>query len=153
MVNGVAEIDGVTFHDLYEEYPDFYIDVEREKALLEGHDRIVWQHPLYWYSSPALLKQWFDVVLQYGWAYGPGGDALKGKTVKSVITTGSGPRSYDRKGHHRFSIDEFLRPFEQTAVLCGMVYEEPIVFFKALESEGDELAEAASTYHRWLSQK
>ena len=66
----------MTFHDLYEAYPDFHIDVEREKALLEEYPRIVWQHPFYWYSTPSLMKEWFDTVLQYGWAYGKGASAL-----------------------------------------------------------------------------
>ncbi|MGK0241291.1 MAG: glutathione-regulated potassium-efflux system ancillary protein KefG, partial [Candidatus Pelagisphaera sp.] len=88
LLEGVSSIDGVTVHDLYEMYPDFHIDVAKEKALLEAHDRIIWQFPFYWYSSPALLKEWFDVVLQYGWAFGLGGKALEGKTARVVTTTG-----------------------------------------------------------------
>ena len=71
----------ITFHDLYEHYPDFNIDMEAEQRLLTEHDVIVWQHPLYWYSAPALLKQWIDIVLDFGWAYGPGGTSLKGNML------------------------------------------------------------------------
>jgi len=46
----VDKMNGVTFNDLYEEYPDFNIDVAREKELLLGHDVIIWHHPLYMYS-------------------------------------------------------------------------------------------------------
>src|SRR6187402_1058580 len=69
------------FNDLYEAYPDFNVDVEREKDLLIKHDVIIWQHPFFWYSCPPLLKQWIDLVLELGWAYGPNGNALKGKII------------------------------------------------------------------------
>jgi len=69
-----------TIHDLYESYPDVDVDVVREQELLTEHDVIVCQHPLFWYSTPALVKQWFDLVLEHGWAYGSSGHALRGKT-------------------------------------------------------------------------
>ena len=59
-----STVQGITINDLYQSYPDFDIDVEREKDLLLSHDIIIWQHPLYWYSSPAILKQWQDLVLE-----------------------------------------------------------------------------------------
>lgn len=150
LVKGISDLDGVTFHDLYEAYPDFDIDVAREQRLLEEHDRIVWQHPFYWYSSPSLLKEWLDVVLKYGWAYGPDGKALIGKTVKSVITTGAGQDAYSCDGRHCFAMKDFLLPFQQTARLCGMTYEDPLVFYKTLASSEGDLVAAASTYHNWL---
>ena len=76
LIEGVRKLKNVTFNDLYEEYPDFQIDLKREQQLLLEHDRIIWHHPLYWYSVPALMKEWFDIVLEYGWAYGAGGNAL-----------------------------------------------------------------------------
>ena len=150
LVAAAREVEGVTVHDLYEEYPDFQIDIEREKALVEAHGRIVWQHPLYWYSTPALMKEWFDVVLEYGWAYGKGGDALHGKRVKSVITTGGGREAYCAAGHNRYPISDLLRPLEQTAILCGMTWLEPLVFFDALHLDAAALDAAADEYVRWL---
>lgn len=116
-----------TFHDLYEEYPNFDVNIEREQALLLEHDIIVWHHPIYWYSCPPLLKQWIDMVLTVGWAYGPGGTALKDKTLIQVITTGGPEAVYQHDGHNRYTIPEFLRPFEQTARLCKMPYLPPFV--------------------------
>src|SRR3569623_864064 len=75
MADAVSDLPGVTVHDLYAAYPDGRIDVAREQALLDAHDIVVFQHPLFWYSSPALLKEWQDKVITYGYAYGPGGDA------------------------------------------------------------------------------
>ncbi len=127
LAGSVPDIPGITFHDLYEKYPDFNIDTSREKQLILDNDIIVWQHPFYWYSSPPLLKQWIDLVLEFGWAYGPGGNALQGKLVFNAITAG-GPRSaYSREGYNRFTLPELLAPFDQTAVLCKMTYLPPFV--------------------------
>ena len=150
LIEAVKDVEGVTFHDLYEEYPDFQIDIAREQALMEAHGRIVWQHPFFWYSTPALMKEWFDVVLEYGWAYGHEGTALHGKRVKSVITTGGGEDAYCKKGHNRYPVTELLRPLEQTAVLCGMEWLEPLVFYNALHLDAAELRKAGERYRDWL---
>lgn len=117
----------ITFRDLYEIHPDFNIDIGREQALLEAHDIIVWHHPLYWYSAPPLLKQWIDMVLAFGWAYGPGGTALRGKSVFQVLTTGGTTQAYSKEGFHGWTIHEFLRPFERTVTLCGMHWLPPFI--------------------------
>ncbi|MDF2684641.1 MAG: ral stress protein [Brevibacillus sp.] len=53
----------VTVHLLYEAYPDEQIDVEKERQLLENHDRIVLQFPFYWYGAPYLLKKWLECFI------------------------------------------------------------------------------------------
>jgi glutathione-regulated potassium-efflux system ancillary protein KefG len=115
----------ITFHDLYEKYPNFNIDIEYEQKLLAEHQIIVWHHPFYWYSAPALIKQWIDMVLEFGWAYGPGGNNLKDKIIFNTITSG-GPREvYQTDGYNRYTVNEFLAPFNQTARLCHMIYLPP----------------------------
>ena len=125
LIDRMKNRDGITFHDLYERYPDFNIDVLIEKSLLDSHDIIVWHHPFYWYSCPPLLKQWIDVVLEYNWAYGPEGNALRGKKAITVMTAGGTREVYCSEGNNNYSVNEFLRPFEQTARLCGMEYLPP----------------------------
>jgi glutathione-regulated potassium-efflux system ancillary protein KefG len=133
------EIDGVTFRDLYELYPDFLIDVEEEQKLLKQHDVIVLQHPFYWYSAPSLLKEYLDLVLTYGWAYGEGGTALQGKSLLQAISAGGSEEIYCSQGRNRYTIRQLLAPFDQTAVLCGLRYLAPHVIHSA-----NELADAAS---------
>jgi glutathione-regulated potassium-efflux system ancillary protein KefG len=127
LLEAVRGLEGVTVHDLYEAYPDFAIDVPREQRLLVEHDVIVWQHPFYWYSSPALLKEWLDLVLEHGFAFGAEGRALEGKWALQAITTGGGEESYARDGSNGRTIAEFLAPFEQTARLCRMTWLPPFV--------------------------
>ena len=127
LIRDLQDLPGVTFHDLYEAYPEFDIDVGREQQLLLDHEVIVFQHPFFWYSTPAILKEWQDLVLEHGWAYGREGTALRGKTFLSAITTGGREVAYQREGYNRFTIQELLAPIEQTARLCGMHSLPPFV--------------------------
>ncbi len=127
LTDSLRNIHGITVNNLYENYPDFYIDIIAEQQLLIEHDIIVWQHPFYWYSSPAILKEWFDLVLQHGFAYGHKGRNLEGKQVLSVISTGGNKEVYSKEGRNHFTINEFLVPFKQSANLCGMEYLPPYV--------------------------
>jgi glutathione-regulated potassium-efflux system ancillary protein KefG len=146
LVRQIPALPSITFHDLYENYPDFNINVTREKDLLLSNDIIIWHHPFYWYSSPPLLKQWIDLVFEFGWAYGPGGTALQGKLVFNCITVG-GPRSaYDKKGYNRFTIKELLTPFEQTASLCRMTYLPPFAMHGTHRISAEEKNMTAGLY-------
>jgi len=127
LVKAVRAMEGITFHDLYDAYPDFGIDVAREQELLVAHDVVVFHHPFFWYSTPAILKEWQDLVLQHDWAYGHRGTALRGKTLFSVITTGGREDAYCSEGNNRFTMRELLAPIERTASLCGMDFLPPFV--------------------------
>lgn len=137
---------GVTFKDLYETYPDFVVDIETEQAALVAHDVISLQFPLYWYSTPALLKEWLDLVWLHGFAYGAEGEALKGKRLFVACTTGASAKAYHAHGYNRFSMDEFLRPLEQTAHLCGMDWETPFVVHGASVKDDAALKAEAERY-------
>lgn len=146
MIEAVAPEPAVRIHDLYEMYPDFNINIRHEKQALIHAGAVIFQHPMQWYSCPALMKEWIDIVLQKGWAYGDGGKALKGKKWLSVISAG-GPREvYGPEGYNRFTTDELLRPFEQTAYLCGMKFKPPIVFHDALKTDEAAIARHIKTY-------
>ncbi len=127
MVNHTRHLEHVYFHDLYETYPDLDIDIKREQQLLLEHDIIIWQHPFYWYSAPAMIKQWQDLVLEHNWAYGANGKMLTGKRIFNALSCGGSLEAYSKTGRNRFSIRQFLTPFEQAATLCNMHYMPPFV--------------------------
>ena len=127
----------VTFVDLYADYPDMEIDADREQSRLRQHDIIVFMHPIYWYSTPAILKQWQDIVLEYGFAYGEGGTALHGKVMFSAVTTGGNEAAYCEDGYNNFTLRQMLTPIEQTAYLCGMTYLPPFVLHGARHAAED----------------
>jgi len=122
-------IDQVTVVDLYAEYPTYQIDIDREQQRLLDHDALIFMFPLYWYSTPSLLKEWQDLVLEYEFAYGHKGTALHGKLFLCAITAGGAEQAYCDDGYNHYTIGELLRPLEQTAALCGMHYLAPFALF------------------------
>lgn len=146
LVAAIEDLPGVTVHDLYEAYPDAAVDVAWEQQLLLQYDTIVLQHPFYWYSTPPLLKVWLDVVLTWGWAYGKGGTALRGKRLVQALTTGGGEAAYQPGGFNRFTIRELLAPMDQTAYLCGMEYLPPFVVHGTHLLDQDDIIRAGREY-------
>ena len=130
----------VEVRDLYALYPDYLIDVETEQARLAQAKLIVWQHPIHWYHMPPLMKLWVDDVLAFGWAYGPGGDALRRKDLWLVATTGGPEDSYRPDSYNRYFFDAFLPPYEQTAALCGMRFLPPLLLHGAHKVDEAEVA-------------
>ena len=142
--------DKVLVRDLYSIYPDYLIDVPAEQALLAQAKLIVWQHPIQWYSMPPLMKLWVDEVLAFGWAYGPGGTALRGKDLWLVGTTGGPQESYHPDSYNRYFFDAFLPPYEQTATLCGMRFLPPLMLHGAHRAEDDEIKSHMAVYTQRL---
>ncbi|MEM6639768.1 MAG: NAD(P)H-dependent oxidoreductase [Pseudomonadota bacterium] len=114
----------VTVHDLYEHYPDFYIDKAREQALITEHDVLVLQFPLYWYSAPALLKEWIDIVFEHGFAYGRHARGLAGRTLVTAWTAGSSETQFVDEQDQSL-IPSIMQPFAATARYCGLHYLPP----------------------------
>lgn len=109
-------------------YPDFRIDTAAEQQALLRHATIVFQYPMYWYNMPAILKQYFDSVLTYGFAYGRNGDKLKGKNFLPSITIGAPVQDYRADGEAHFRVHELCKNMEQTAYYTQMRYIDPFYF-------------------------
>jgi glutathione-regulated potassium-efflux system ancillary protein KefG len=150
LLGAISGLDGITVRDLYAEYPDLMIDARREQSSLLAHDLLVLQHPFYWYSSPAVIKEWLDIVLEEGWAYGAGGDRLHGKFLLNALSTGGPQEAYHGKGRNRFPMRELLAPFDQTAYLCGMGWLEPFVVHAGRKLDDAVLTERAERYRDLL---
>jgi glutathione-regulated potassium-efflux system ancillary protein KefF len=123
----IEGLEGLEVRSLYDLYPDFSIDAPAEQEALTHASTVVWQHPIYWYTAPALLKLWFEKVLLVGWAYGRGGTALRGKQCLWVTTAGADDRGYSATGEHQYPFEAFVPVMQQTAQFCGMRWLEPIV--------------------------
>jgi len=150
MARAVAAVDGVTYVDLYRDYPRFDIDVNTEQKRLLDHDVVVFQFPLFWYSTPSIIKEWEDLVLEHGFAYGQDGDKLAGKYMMLAVT-GAGPReAYTHDGYQKFPVRTFLTPLEQTARLCKMHFPAPYVLYDALRAPKEGLVEPHVNGYRQL---
>lgn len=150
LIEDIDKIPNLTFHDLYETYPEMDIDIDHEQALMEAHDIIIFQHPMYWYSSPAIFKEWQDLVLEHGWAYGSKGQALQGKHFFNVVTTGAPKSSFQKDGMQGHTVREFLSPFSQMAKLCGMTSLPPFVVHGMHVVEDERNCQHQNRYHHLL---
>ena len=152
LVNAAKDA-GIEVRDEYALYPDFKIDVKAEQAILEDTDRIIFQFPMYWYSSPALFKEWQDRVLEYGWAYGSTGNALQGKEVILALTQGAKAEDYTINGRFQVTTEELLKPFETIRFHTGLNFMEPFVVSGALNLSDSELVKAAQDYVARLTEE
>jgi putative NADPH-quinone reductase len=136
-------MEGVVVHDIYTAYPDLFINGSAERRLIDETSALVLQFPFFWYGAPGLLKEWIDRTFIAGWAYGRDGRALRGKPFLVSISTGSDINAYRPGGIHNQPIEEYLFPFEQIAHFCGMVWQEPLVFYRARHADDSMLGDHA----------
>ncbi len=150
METAARGIEDITFVDLYAEYPRFDIDIDREQTRVLEHDVILFQFPMFWYSTPSIIKEWQDLVLEHGFAYGSDGDRLTGKTLMLAVTAAGPEDAYSTGGYQHFPMRTFLTPLEQTAHLCGMCFAVPFVLFGSLKAASDGRVERHATAYRAL---
>lgn len=142
-----------TVHDLYEAYPDGHIDVEKEQALIEAHEHIVFQFPLYWFNATPLLKKWLDDVLTHGWAYGSeSGYKLKNRHIALAVSAGIKEADYAAEGRYRYTLEEVLRPFEITINYVHARYRSFFAFYGAEGAvKAEEVEQSAQDYLAFLA--
>jgi len=121
-------LDRVTVHDLYKQYENYNIDIGKEQELLLHHDYIILQFPMYWFSSPSLLKKWQDEVFSSAFAFDEKG-LLKNKKLMIVVSTGGTEEDFSHGGLMNVTIEEVLTPFKTFALLTKMEYLEPFVTY------------------------
>ena len=66
------------------------------------------------------MRQWFESVLEHGFAYGSKGKALGGKKLLLSFTTGSPTDAYKQGGMQGFTLEDLTKGFHQLANLCSM---------------------------------
>lgn len=150
LIQALSPLNGVTVHDLYSTYPDYHIDISHEQELLTQHDIIVWQHPLYWYSSPSLLKEWIDLVFEHNFAFGKKGNALQSKSIFNTVTTGGNIRAYQPTGINKHTLKDYLLPFEQTAIMSQMTYLPPYAVHHTHDLNNNDIEKEALQYRKLL---
>lgn len=152
-MDAVRDLAHVTVHDLYAVYPDFQIDVAAEQALLAHHDVIVFQHPVFWYTTP-LLKQWQDKVFTLGWAYIVDGSPSQpaGKKAVVAVTTGVPADHYTPEGADQAIIVTLLSNWHASLRLCQFDIQPMVKLYGTAFGLSDEdLATAVKQYNELLA--
>lgn len=150
--SALLESESVYVHDLYQKYKSSPIDVLSEQKLVERFEKIVFQFPMQWYSCPSLLKLWIDEVFESGWAYGDGGEALKGKTLGIAVSTFSKEKDYRADGRYQRTIEDLTSPFEVTAARVGMNYKPGFFLHDIGEVNEQMLVESSHRYIEFINQ-
>lgn len=150
LVQSFPDSRKVSMHYLEGTYPNGKIDVKKEQALLKEYDRVLFQFPFYWYSSPPLLKQWFDEVLEEHFAFGYRGNKLQGKEFGLILIIGVGEKEYQTGGQEGFSISELTKPYQAIAKKIGMHYLKPLTIFQFPYMTEAERMKLLIRYQQWL---
>lgn len=111
---------GLQWISLAEEHGPNGFDIPKHQSTLEEADTIVMHFPMYWYSSPALVKSWLDALLTPGWAFPLEVSKLRGKRMLLSVTTGSPLDTFQPTGSNERTLEDLLLPFERMAKYCGM---------------------------------
>ena len=150
----IQQSQQIKISHLYAQYPNFAIDVPKEQALIQQAKIVVFQFPVYWYSSPALLKEWIDQVFTEGFAYGDKGVMLKDKPLFLAVTLAAEASfcsEKDEKGNpNLFALSHTLLPFESTAVYCGMNWAGSFAVFGAEALPLEDLRQKAKAYRQQI---
>jgi NAD(P)H dehydrogenase (quinone) len=79
-------------------------DVRREQARIDAAEGLAFVYPFWWWSFPAILKNWIDRVFCEGWAYHFELEGSKGllsdRPVVILGSCGSSARTFRRYGCH-----------------------------------------------------
>lgn len=96
-------------------------DIKKEQDHIRNADVIIFVHPIWWYSMPAILKGYIDRVFSHGFAYKFDENGLQGlladKKVVILNTTGGPGEYYAESG-----FDDALQKTIEEGIfkLCGM---------------------------------
>lgn len=142
--------DQFTIHNINTAYPDGKIDVEKEQKLVEAHDTVIFQYPLYWFNSPPLLKKWLDHVFTYGWAYGSKGIMMKDKKIALAISAGIKEEDFQEDGEWKVTIEQLIMPFKTTALYTKSNFRGHFVLYDSHNAPHSEaLEKSAQDYIRF----
>lgn len=141
---------GASISELYEKYPNFNFDIEKEQELLVAHDRIILQFPCFWYSSPPLLKKYFDDIFTYGFAYGSSGKALEGKEFGLSVSFGAKEHEFCEDSVGCKYVDDIFTPFKCSIGFVGAKPLKSFFVFDAQNISDEELKQKTESYKDYI---
>lgn len=137
--------------ELYRLYPNGQINASVERARLLRATRLVFQFPLQWYSTPALLKQWEDAVLTPLFYVQPEIAALTAGLPLLAATTTGGPLASYRPGGTAMTINELFAPLRATARKCEWRWQAPFAVHDVRNLDDASLTQASQAYRHALT--
>lgn len=141
----------VMLSDLYAH--EFSLEAEQLKIARANH--IILQFPLWWFSMPAIMKDWMDRVFTNGFAYDTGktfvDGLLRGKTASLVITMQSPFTAYKKNGAHGHELDDFLLPIHHTLRFTGIENQPSFTVYDAHQLDEIRFQSVMDDYKNYLA--
>ena len=152
LIEEIEQNPKIAVSRLYEKYPDFKIDIGEEQRILHQANTIILQFPLFWYSCPALLKEWIDQVFTEEFAYGNNAHGVRGKNLMIALTLGADAQFCAEvdpaEKSNLFALSNSLKPFESTAVYCSMNWKPSFTIFSVDQQTDEQLRDKARIYRK-----
>ncbi|WP_300369818.1 NAD(P)H-dependent oxidoreductase [Brachyspira sp.] len=136
LLQSIKDFDNVTIHNLSDIYNENKIskdNIKDEIELLKKSDKIIFQFPLYWFSTPSILKEWQDTVLS-ALLHSDDNKFLEGKSFQIITTTGGDKSHYDSL---EFDINSLLSPITSSFKHFGLNIEDTLCFYGNKEDSID----------------
>lgn len=113
-------------------------DIKQEQTKILNAGAIILQFPLWWFSTPAILKGWLDRVFTPGFAYEKdkwfSDGLLKPRKVMLASTTQSPDSAYAQGGMHG-DIEQYLLPINHTLRFAGLTVVKPFVAYGVMSTD------------------
>lgn len=136
----------------------FAEDIKQEVQRLRDAELLVIEFPLWWHSTPAIMKGWFDKVFALGvvWdsdhRYSNG--FLRGKKVLPVIGAGDLESLYQPDGIHKATLTQHLYPLlHSTLAHAGLDVMKPFVAYGLTIASDEERQELLGKLDAHLQQQ
>ncbi len=149
LVNSITN-SNIDILDLYKQYPDFDVDINTEQTRLLNYDEIIFQYPMYWYDTPALLIQYLEKVFSYNYAYGEKYQ-LQGKALRVITTCGAEKKEFEQDGFNENQVNVFLEKYRLLTKFCNMKYKEPFVVYDTQHLTKEQLELLKLDYNGYLN--
>ncbi|MFI1254778.1 NAD(P)H-dependent oxidoreductase [Streptomyces netropsis] len=131
-------------------------DIAAEQEKVRWSDAVILQFPLWWFSTPAILKGWIDRVFTSGFAYGPkvpppySEGTLGGRRALVSVTAGARESSFSDRGIHG-RLADVLHPVQHGLFwFTGMTPLEPFAVYGANDLPEERFEAAKQEYARRL---
>jgi NAD(P)H dehydrogenase (quinone) len=132
-------------------------DIVSEMQKIQNADLIIFYTPIWWFSVPAIMKGWFDRVLNMGFAWDGGkiyeAGLLRGKQSMIVGLAGGPEEYYQPLGKHRATLRQILHPIHHgTLAFCGLDVLEPFLVYSSMSKTPEEYTALIETHRTFIAQ-
>jgi NAD(P)H dehydrogenase (quinone) len=124
-------------------------DILLEQEKLEWCDTLILQFPLWWFSTPAIMKGWMDRVFTKGFSYDENRwfetSPLFGRKAMLALTTAAPQSSFTDSGING-DIETLLKPIHHSLHFVGFATVKPFIAYEIYNADENKKQSYLSKY-------